>query len=137
MTTLLIDALVRQPEGARSEDDRLWIPAAVLESATGWALKPEGMCQGDVCVPIPAGREDAFVRDGAVDFAAFARYLGRPVVADAATDTRAVGESAEDRSESLRSLQAPDFELPDLAGKHHKLSDYRGRRIFLASWASW
>ena len=27
--------------------------------------------------------------------------------------------------------------LPDLAGRPHRLSDLRGRRVFLATWASW
>ncbi|HSY78461.1 MAG TPA: redoxin domain-containing protein [Verrucomicrobiae bacterium] len=34
-------------------------------------------------------------------------------------------------------MQAPDFELPDLDGKLHRLSDYRGKKVFLLAWASW
>ena len=30
-----------------------------------------------------------------------------------------------------------DFELPDLSGKMHKLSDYKGKVIFLNFWATW
>lgn len=30
-----------------------------------------------------------------------------------------------------------DFELPDLAGNTHKLSDFRGKVIFLNFWATW
>jgi peroxiredoxin len=37
----------------------------------------------------------------------------------------------------LQSLQAPDFTLPDLEGKWHALSEYRGRKVLLVSWASW
>lgn len=32
---------------------------------------------------------------------------------------------------------APDFELVDLAGDLHKLSDYKGRVVFLNFWATW
>ena len=35
------------------------------------------------------------------------------------------------------SLEAPDFELPDIDGRRHKLSDYRGQRVLLLGWASW
>lgn len=41
------------------------------------------------------------------------------------------------RRAALASLQAPDFELPDLDGKMHRLSDYRGKKVLLAAWASW
>jgi hypothetical protein len=27
--------------------------------------------------------------------------------------------------------------LPDLDGKMHRLSDYRGQKVFLLAWASW
>jgi len=32
---------------------------------------------------------------------------------------------------------APDFTLTDLAGKKHKLSDYRGKDVILVFWATW
>jgi peroxiredoxin len=48
-----------------------------------------------------------------------------------------LGEAAEDRSQALASLRAPDFTLPDITGKLHSLSDFRGKKVFLATWASW
>ena len=32
---------------------------------------------------------------------------------------------------------APDFELIDLEGNKHKLSDYRGEGVFLNFWGTW
>jgi len=44
---------------------------------------------------------------------------------------------ADEIGNRLRSLEAPDFTLPDLDGKLHSLSDYRGKKVLLMSWASW
>jgi thiol-disulfide isomerase/thioredoxin len=32
---------------------------------------------------------------------------------------------------------APDFNLADITGKQHKLSDYRGKNVMLVFWATW
>jgi hypothetical protein len=77
------------------------------------------------------------VREGLLDLAGLARYLGQPVVHDTAHDVWVIGESADDLREGLRSLEAPDFTLPDLEGRPHRLSDHRGAKVFLVTWASW
>ncbi len=125
--------------GAQAEGDALWLPAEQLQAVSGWALKPEGACRDEICVPLPAGREAEFLRDGGREFnlAALARLLGQPEVHEQAPAVWAFGEAAAARRDSLRSLEAPDFALPDLEGRVHRLSDYRGRKVFLVSWASW
>lgn len=125
--------------GAQAEGDALWLPAEQLQAVSGWALKPEGACRDEICVPLPAGREAEFLRDGGREFnlEALARLLGQPEVHEQAQAVWAFGEAAAARRDSLRSLEAPDFALPDLEGRVHRLSDYRGRKVFLVSWASW
>jgi hypothetical protein len=90
-------------------------------------------------VPIPRGRETQFLRDDPARFniAALARWLGQPVVHAAAPGVWLVGEAAGDRRRQRQSLRAPDFTLPDVDGRPHSLSDYRGKKVFLVSWASW
>ena len=39
--------------------------------------------------------------------------------------------------ESWLGRQAPDFTLSDIAGKQHKLSDYRGKNVVIVFWATW
>ena len=68
---------------------------------------------------------------------ALATLIGQPVVTDAEFNVACVGEAASERKRMLTSLDAPDFALPDLDGKMHSLSDYRGKKVFVVSWASW
>lgn len=130
----------REPAAAAaSEGDALWLTDDELRAVTGWELKPEGICRDDVCVPIPPGREGALVREGGrlLDLAALGRLLGQPIARDETHDVWVFGQPARARAEALASLRAPDFTLPDLEGRPHSLSDYRGHKVFLVSWASW
>lgn len=137
MITLLHEQReTRWPEGAAEGDD-LWLDAAAIEQATGWAWTPEGLCHGDVCVPLPPATKPELVRDGRLNLAAMWRRSGQPVVHDAASRTWVLGIGAEQRGTALATLEAPDFELPDLDGAVHRLSQYRGRKVFMATWASW
>jgi len=139
VTTLIYGARPAYTTAAPAENGELWLTSAELAAATGWELKPEGLCQADRCVRIPHGREDELVRDGGrqVNIAALARLLEQPVVRDDAHAAWCVGEPAPARRAAMQSLEAPDFTLPDLAGRPHTLSDYRGKKVFLVSWASW
>src|SRR5258708_3739738 len=100
------------------------------ERVSGWSLKPEGMCRDELCVPWPA-------EQGRIDVAAFWRHLGHPVLSDDGGETWVLGTGAGTRNDALAGLQAPDFTLPDLAGVPHRLSEFRGRKILLTTWASW
>ena len=128
-------------EHALAESDALWLDTAELKRLAGWELKPEGICRGDLCVPIPRGRDSEFAskRDGApiLNFTALADLIGQPWAGDAKNRVWYFGAQAAERGNALRTLEAPDFELPDLDGKLHRLSDYRGRKVFLLAWASW
>jgi len=117
--------------------DALWLSNADVHRATGWTLTPEGLCQGGVCVPVPRGREADFIQGDAVAIAAFWRHLGHPVVRDDLGEAWVLGTGAGERARALLSLEAPDFALPDLDGRTHALSDHRGRKVLLVTWASW
>jgi hypothetical protein len=128
-------------ERAIADSNAVWLDAAELKKLAGWELKPEGICRGDLCVPIPPGRESEFAskRDGAsfLNFSALADQMGKPWAGDSTHRVWYFGAEAVERGNALRSLEAPDFELPDLDGKLHRLSDYRGSKVFLLAWASW
>ena len=116
---------------------KLWLSADELRRVSGWEFKPQGFCKGDICVPMPEARKSEFVASGRFNLAALANLLGQPVVTDAEFNAWCFGEAAAERRRMLTSLEAPDFSLPDLDGKMHSLSQYRGKKVLLVSWASW
>ena len=115
----------------------LWLSRDDLKRVSGWEYKPEGFCKGDVCIPVPPARTSEIIDKDRFNLGALANLLGLPVVTDNEFNVWCFGESAAQRKRILTSLDAPDFTLPDLDGKMHSLSDYRGRKVFLVSWASW
>ena len=137
MAILLTETTETVLAAARVEGEHLWLTPVELEGATGWSSRPEGLCRGSLCVPIPAGREREFLRGDQIDAAALWRHLGQPLAHSAEGSVWVLGTSAADRGAALRSLEAPNFTLPDRTGRRHSLSEHRGKKVLLVSWASW
>lgn len=125
-----------QVEGEIEQED-LWLSKEDFETVSEFELRPEGFCRGAVCIPIPSSHGREFVDRDRVNLSAFARFNGQPLVCDEAQSYWFLDDSVESRNRQLQSRSAPDFELPDLDGNLHKLSDYFGKKILLVSWASW
>ena len=137
MTTILTETSSAQVSASSTNAQDLWLDASQLESACGWILKPEGLCKGEVCTPIPPGKEAEFLRDGTVNVAQFWRHMDMPATATNSGDVWFLGTSANARNDALESLQAPNFTLPDFTGKLHSLTDFQRQRVLLITWASW
>jgi hypothetical protein len=121
---------------AVAEGDRVLVAAAAVAAALGWERRPAGLCRGDACRPVrePASLEPAA---GLLDLAELAGVLGRPLALDVAAGVAFLSEAPAERAAALRTRLAPDFTLPDLDGRPHRLSDERGKKVFLVFWASW
>lgn len=104
-----------------------------FEARTGWAIKPEGACKGEVCVPLPGGRLD----DGAVDVTVLADRLGMPLVTDEATGLRVLGPDTAVTGRALTTATAPDLVLPSIDGAPCRIADLRPQKVVLVAWASW
>lgn len=122
-------------EVAQVEGGRVLLDARALERALGWKLEPKGLCRGDLCMPT-VGRT-GLVEGDRVDLAGFAALSQRPLVLDLDERVAALGASARERGEALRDGIAPDFTLPDLAGREWTLSGFRGKKVLLIAYASW
>jgi hypothetical protein len=138
--TVIYDDHATEISSANVDRGQLWITTVDLKRATGFALKPQGVCRDELCFPLPKSREQEFVQKSSgktwFDLMAFARLVHQPVAHDEALATWYFGLRSDQR-QGLSSLRAPDFTLPDLNGKTHSLSDFRGKKVLLLTWASW
>ncbi len=105
-----------------------------LAARTGWSVKPEGACKGDVCVPLP---DSAWTTDRRLVVDVVAARLGMPLVRHADADLWALGPESAITGRALSTAVAPDLELPDVDGKPFNLSSLRGQKVLLVAWASW
>lgn len=120
---------------ARFTADGVRLRPADVARELGWELKPEGLCQGGLCVPVR--NETDLANAEGIDLEALARVLARPLALDLDERVAYLGASASERGAQLATLQAPEFTLPDLSGRPHSLSTYRGRKVLLVAYASW
>lgn len=106
---------------------------AELERETGWAIKPEGACQGEQrCIPLSRNVQTP---GGNIEVATLAQQLNMPLLHDAASGLWCLGPEAGGRA--LASAEVPDLVLPDVNGKPFALRSLRGRKVLLVAWASW
>jgi hypothetical protein len=104
--------------------ETLDLDASEFHHATGWEIKPQGACKGEMCVPL----------GGEFELAGTAERLGMALVHDDEHDLWALGpESVGGRA--LVSATAPELVLPDLDGNDFRLSSLRGHKVVLVAWA--
>jgi hypothetical protein len=113
--------------------ESVFVDPALFEARMGWSIKPQGACQGDVCVPLP----DVLRADGMLEVEPLAARLGMPIVADEASGVRALGPATVGSGRALVTSEAPDIVLPDLHGAPCRIADLRPQKVVLVAWASW
>ncbi len=128
---------VGQPTEVETTTDvsGVWISAAEVQVAFGWELKPEGLCRDAICIPVD-GRS-GLMSDGRMNLEGLADLLGRPLAHSREEGVAYMGPPQDLFNQTIRTLEAPDFILPDLEGRLHSLSEYRGSKVLLVAWASW
>lgn len=117
-----------------SGDAGLLVPAAALAAATGWELKPEGLCREETCVPL-LGRRVTADDPARVDVAEWADALGLLLVTDLDEGVAALVPSA--ATHDALDGRAPSLTLPDVDGNPVSFDDLSGHKRVLVTWASW
>jgi len=138
---VIYDGVATEVAAAPEAASDLWITTGDLSRATRFVIKPQGVCRDELCFPLPKNRKAEFVsKKGPTtwfNLSAFAKLVRQPVVVDQKNGVWYFGARDAEQNGYLTSLEAPNFTLPDLNGKLHSLSDFRGKKVLLVTWASW
>ena len=129
-TVLYNDRTVKL-DPVRPDPKDLWIRAADLPRINDFTLKPEGACRADMCIRIPKE-----LKSGAwFNLSGFAQRIHQASVHEAGIWS--FGEIPVVRGDFYHSRIAPDFAAPDRKGRVVHLSDFRGKKVLVVTWASW
>lgn len=124
-----------------ADPNDLWVKPAELMAVNGFELKPEGACIDDICVPVRQDEDsDIFItRSGQQWFnvTELADRLQQPYAVDFDNAVWSFGAIPARRLSFVNEALAPDFTLTDMSGNQVRLSDFKGKKIMLLTWASW
>ena len=129
--TVLYNDHAARLDKIRPDAKDLWVRSADLPRINEFELKPEGACRADMCIPVSKD-----LKTGEwFNLSGFARKLGQTVLSD--SGVWSFGEIPVLRGSFYSSRIAPDFAAPDRKGRVVHLSDFRGKKVLVITWASW
>lgn len=134
------DRLVEVADTLTDPND-LWVKPQELTRVNGFELKPEGACIDDICVPVRQDENsDIFLNRGGESWfnvTELADRLQQPYAVDYDSGVWSFGAVPARRLSFVNEAKAPEFTLTDMSGNSVKLSDFKGKKIMLLTWASW
>jgi hypothetical protein len=106
----------------------LQISRSEFEKGSGWQIKPEGACKGDICIPLKDSPGEQ------VDINRIAEDMNLPLVAEPEYGIWALGPDSIG-GRTLSTAEAPNLTLPDVDGNLFELSSLKGKKIVVYAWA--
>jgi hypothetical protein len=139
--TILFQDRIVEVDRTLADPNDLWIVPQDLPRINDFVLKPEGACLEELCIPVRQDRDsEMFVTragQGWFNLTELARKLQQAFAVDREHAVWSFGNIPVTRNAFLQSAMAPDFALPDREGKLVRLSDFRGKKVLVVTWASW
>ena len=137
--TILVADQVLTVEMALATEVDLWIPVDCVPHVTGFEVKPEGVCCGDICIPFPPDAEWVVEHEGSRYFAVtqFAERIDQVVATEPGQRLWGFGQPQLGNTSPLVEGKAPEFTIADREGNPVSLSDFRGKKVLVLTWASW
>ena len=98
--TILYQGKTTSISHAVSTDDDVWLTLPDLTASTGWEIKPEGICRGEICIMVPDEIMSSLLQEEGeknwFNLAGFTRFLERPYARDDAQNVWSFGAMSED-----------------------------------------
>jgi hypothetical protein len=138
---ILYNERVTEVDQTLPDATELWVKPEDLTRINDFVLKPQGACLDELCIPVLQDRDsDMFVtrsNQGWFNVTGLADKLQQAYMTDYGDGVWSFGTMPLERQSFFNAGEAPDFELPDRDGNIVRLSDFRGKKVLLLTWASW
>lgn len=138
--TILANDKITEVIAFPSKENTLWIREEELKAATGFELKASGACYDpvNICIPLV---EEGFIQmeSGSkwLNVSKLCKRLEQACISTADQTVWSLGVIPAARKAMLSSAKAPDFEITDIHGTSIRLSDFKGKKVLLVTWATW
>jgi len=138
--TILANDNITKVSARKESGDTLWISATELQKATQFELKKSGACYDPLNICIPLLEEDFIYKeanDTWLNMSKLAAKLGQACISNEDKTVWSLGLIPEVRKAMLETSTAPDFEIKDINGASVRLSDLKGKKVLIVTWATW
>lgn len=138
--TILANDNITKVATCPNNGDTLWVRADELKVATGFELKESGACYDslNICIPL---LEEGFTQTISgqkwFNVSKLSQKLSQVCISNDDQSVWSLGLIPEVRKAMLDSSIAPDFEIKDIHGATIRLSDFRGKKVLVVTWATW
>ncbi len=138
--TILANDNITKVAACPNNEDALWIRADELKVATGFELKESGACYDplNICIPL---LEEGFTQTLSdhkwLNISKLSQRLEQACISNDDHTVWSLGLLPEARKAMLTSSIAPDFEIVDINGEIVRLSELKGKKVLIVTWATW
>ena len=138
--TIIANDNVTEVNAFSSDKKELWIREDELNSATGYTIKESGVCYDplNICIPLS---EEGFIQNKSthqwLNVSKLSERLEQACISSEDQFVWSLGLIPESRKVLLNSSKAPNFEIEDMNGETIKLSDFKGKKVLIVTWATW
>lgn len=137
---VLANDTVSKISALENNGGQLWIREDQLKKATGFDLKPSGACYEslNICIPLFEKGFTQKLPDGKwLNVSKLAERLDQACISNDDKTVWSLGLIPEARNSMIETGMAPDFEITDIHGNLVRLSDFRGKKVLIVTWATW